>query len=79
MEGRGEEEGEEEPSADEFVEEHGAAFMSRGVLDALAVNGEEGVKERGEYAEDDAETVAGVETEDEEYAGKGDEAEQNLA
>ena len=53
--------------------------MSRGVLDALAVNGEEGVKERGEYAEDDAETVAGVETEDEEYAGKGDEAEQNLA
>ena len=71
--------GEQHAAARELIEQHRAAGAACGGLHALAEHGEEGIEQRREAAHGDTQSVAGVETKDEQDATDGDKAEQQLA
>lgn len=72
-------EGEDDGPAEKFVEEHRAARTARGGLHSFAGDAEECVKQRRDNAQTNAETMPGIEAEDEGDACHGEEPKSDLA
>ena len=74
----GNERRQENDPADEFVQQHGGAVLTRHARDIDIQQGEQGIERRRQQSERDAQPVPHVQAENQEHARDGDEADQDL-